>query len=172
MPAVRSAMVSVEASTRNEIRQQRGAGAALAVLLAGLVAIFALFEVSLLTPLPLAAYLAAWGIGLALVAVVAVLSKGSRGRLLVGAVVFSAALALFQAVPWSPRKPFLAAFRTIAAGMSPAEVERIMAGYPVARGGASVWRFGHSPDDGRFNSDWGMVYFEGEKVARTEFLPD
>ncbi|MCW5553532.1 MAG: hypothetical protein KIS67_15410 [Verrucomicrobiae bacterium] len=32
--------------------------------------------------------------------------------------------------------------------------------------------FRHNPDDGRFNSDWGVVKFQNSRVVNVSFLPD
>jgi hypothetical protein len=32
--------------------------------------------------------------------------------------------------------------------------------------------FRHNPDDGRFNSDWGVVEFSHDRVIKVSFLPD
>ncbi len=32
--------------------------------------------------------------------------------------------------------------------------------------------FRHNPDDGRFNSDWGVVEFSNNRVIKVSFLPD
>jgi hypothetical protein len=98
-------------------------------------------------------------------------------------------------VDWTSRKPFLRDFARIRAGMTEAEVRQIMTGYLVGTGwpalpldpaANSAGRpappaheltlrnsivFRHS-NDGRFNSDWGIVRFSQGKVAETEFSPD
>lgn len=102
-------------------------------------------------------------------------------------------LAVLYLVPWNSRKVFLEDLWAVKPGMSVPEMEGIMGKYirgsgwpanPLGSGGSAgggqltpsrpglesrVYR--HSTD-GRFNSDWGVVYIKEGKVVGTEFFPD
>ena len=104
----------------------------------------------------------------------------SARRRMVGWAMAIAALLVLQIVPWTTRKPFLRQLHQVEVGMTRGEVLAIMAGYRQGTGwhlqgqelqldAALVFR--HS-DDGRFNSDWGVVQFDEGRVSTVEFLPD
>lgn len=89
-------------------------------------------------------------------------------------------LVTLHLVPWTTRKPFLAALDRVCIGMTYEEVEEIMSDYRQGTGwqtpegelrtpGMLVFR--HS-DDARFNSDWGMVTFVDGRVTKVAFSPD
>lgn len=142
----------------------------------------AFFELVCGMPLDRPLYAAA-GAAIAACAVLARALGGvrlSRRGWAVSAAAFGA-LAVLHLVPWNSRKPFLQRLGQIAIGMSPAEVEAIMAGYlrrtnweafdgPVRVRDAMVFRHSDAPE---FNSDWGVVRFDAAaRVVAVEFLPD
>lgn len=156
--------------------------AATRVLAIPLVALAAWFELALLFPLWRWVYALAMAVVVACAAIdrAAATQPGPAQRRVVGFWwLLGIALLILHLAPWSSRKPFLQSLRTIRVGMTLPEVEAIMAGY----GRGSGWRglegplfadavvFRHS-DEARFNSDWGIVRFGGDKVVAVEFLPD
>jgi hypothetical protein len=95
----------------------------------------------------------------------------SRGATLA---LFLLAMVALHLVPWSSRKHFLRDLNSIRAGMSLAEVERLMNPYVLSNSPEfSPWlrTYSHSQTPA-FNSDYGIVYFEQGRVVRVEFLPD
>lgn len=146
----------------------------------------AFFELALWTPWP------AWFYGAYAAVTVLFLWALSRGTTRSVPVVlgsYTLILAVLWLVPWSSRKVFLHDLSRVKPGMSRAQVEEILGGYLHGTGwpanpfwssnespsgeleirGAQVFR--HS-NDGRFNSDWGVVHFEDDRVRSVEFLYD
>jgi hypothetical protein len=100
-----------------------------------------------------------------------------RHQSLIVLALFVAAICCTRAIDWNSRKPFLRALDRIQAGMTVADVDRVMTGYmraPAARGtiGASGKVVYRHTDEGWGNSDWGMVTYERERVVQVQFLPD
>jgi hypothetical protein len=107
------------------------------------------------------------------------------------AVILVVSLTVLDHVPWTSRKPFLGRLNKLQAGMTEMQVRAMMAGFkegtgwPTAPGSrspagtntngqlalANSLVFRHS-DDGRFNSDWGVVEFKDGRVIRVQFMPD
>ncbi len=107
------------------------------------------------------------------------------------------ALTILYAVPWTSRKPFLRDLDRVSVGMTPLEVDKIMAPYIRGTGwprnpfvevrspssgtidaprGAELQIadsvvFRHS-NEAAFNSDWGVVTFRNGVVSKVDFMPD
>ena len=92
-------------------------------------------------------------------------------------------------VDWNSRKPFLKDINRIQEGMTPAQVDHIMAGYLRENGGGPPgsddqyqfnergeivggWVTFRHTDEGWGDSDWGVVIFENGYVTEIKFLPD
>jgi hypothetical protein len=128
-----------------------------------------------------AAYAAFW----ALVGALMLYRRPVREQVLILAL-FAALLFSMRFIDWNSRKPFLRDLSSINEGMTPAQVEQIMAPYMTgggrplgsptiqvdARGeiltGTLTYR--HT-DEGWGDSDWGVVAFVDGRVVRTHFLP-
>lgn len=89
--------------------------------------------------------------------------------------VLLAALACLHVVPWNSRKVFLREFRQIEPGMSRQDVDVLLRGYEFGERrpapDALERTYVHSRS-GRFDSDWGIVRLQGDRVVSTQFLPD
>ncbi len=152
-------------------------------VLAVVVAGFA--EILLAMPLPV------WFYGVSrLLVILPVVIRPSRLSAFV-AVILVVLLSVLHLVPWTSRKPFLGQLNKVQTGMTATQVSAIMAeytegtGWPAAPGTQSPTTtntssqlalanslvFRHS-DDGRFNSDWGVVEFKDGRVIRVQFMPD
>ncbi len=94
-------------------------------------------------------------------------SRGQRA----GAAILLAMLAVLYWIPWSSRKPFLRNFSQIHPGMTIEEVDSVMGEYPRGSHLPKSLSFRHS-NDGRFDSDFGIVYFRDGTVESKEFLFD
>ncbi len=129
-----------------------------------------LIEVILATPIDGRIYLAIAGGWLLLSWASLRFRRPSRGQR-AAALILLAALAVLYWIPWSSRKPFLRSFSRIHAGMTAAEVDSVMEGYVRGSNLPKSLSFLHS-NDGRFDSDVGIVYFQDETVERKEFLFD
>lgn len=151
-----------------------------------LLSIPVLFELGLHAPWPLWAY--------ALFAIAGGLTiwflSGGSWKIREAAVLgFVVALGVLWVVPWTPRKAFLRDLDRVELGMTRAEVEEVMSGYIRGTGwpAGPLDAQGHAPPGelrvhqaevfrhsttGDFDSDWGVVYFENDRVRAVEFLPD
>lgn len=166
----------------------RSTALALVITVGGLAIMIAGFaEILLAIPLPVWFYATA----ASLVFLLAAIRRGrSTG---IAAAVFIVGLLALHQIPWTTRKPFLRQLHGIRPGMTETQVRSIMFGYqegtgwPVIPGPespptttaagngnltmANALVFRHS-DDGRFNSDWGVIEFKAGRVSRVQFLPD
>jgi hypothetical protein len=113
------------------------------------------------------------------------LAQQRQAIVALGAICLS--LVVLHLVPWPTRDPFLADLFSIRPGMTPAQVEKIMARHqrgtgwpanpldPSQKGGefvipgALVFRPAWA---GPGDSDWGIVYLKRGRVTRVEFSPD
>lgn len=97
----------------------------------------------------------------------------------------AAVLLTLHVWPWSSRKTFLRDLWRVKSGMTVAEVELIMGKYIHGTGwradvfseDPSELRLGDSvvyrhSNDGRYNSDWGIVKLKGGHVVSVEFWAD
>lgn len=115
------------------------------------------------------AYGALWGLFLAAWAM-----RQRSGRPLISLAVLAAGLVVLHLVPWTSRKVFLADLAQVHPGMTEEQVERAMARHrrlsPPAQA-AGTRAYGHSLEPA-FDSDVGLIHFDGGRVVKVEFLPD
>lgn len=114
-------------------------------------------------------YGALWGLVLAAWAV-----RQRSSRHWASLAVLAVGLATLHLVPWTSRKVFLADLAHVQPGMTEEQVERAMARYrrlsPPAQA-TGTRAYGHSREPA-FDSDVGLIHFDGGRVVKVEFLPD
>ena len=113
--------------------------------------------------------------------------------------IFAGFLLSLRFVDLTPRKPFLRFYHNITIGMQVDQLQLLFKQHfpPDGKFRQPVWDFGDGspvtpydnepqladkpnqslhytldPDDGRFNSEWLVVYFKDGQVVGTEYLPD
>ena len=126
-----------------------------------------------------AAYAAFW----VLVGALLLHDSSTRRRVLILGL-FAIAILSMPFINWSSRKPFLRDLQRIEEGMTEAQVKQIMGKYikeadlPSCLLSEATGTEGLSPGNCVFyrhtaasgsNSDWGVIAFENDRVARTEF---
>lgn len=142
------------------------------VIVTLMIALPASFELAGDLPLPLGLYLpyaAFCGACLAFLA-----RGGERALLRVALAAVLGALALLWLLPWSSRKTFLRAFDQVETGMTGAEVDRVLGRYPYLESGEGEHRvraYRHS-EQGRYDSDRGVLRFRGGRVRSKTFSAD
>lgn len=102
-------------------------------------------------------------------------NPGRRRALKLALAVLTATLLCLSLVPWNSRKAFLRDFRQVEPGTSLDEVNALLQTYEFNErrmdDGAIERIYSHNRA-GRFDSDWGIVRVQDERVASTQFLPD
>lgn len=142
-----------------------------------IVAFYAFWEVLAAVPVPGAWYASGLGLLWAAMAGAALVAGrgGWRRMMLVGGVTSALVVGLFL-VPWTSRKRFVRTLDRVEVGMTRVEAREVMQPYrayvpngAVSPGTTETYR--HS-EEGRFNSDFGMVHYEEGRVSQVKFLPD